>query len=154
MLKGLLVLIVGEYEYWTHISALLPRKKKNTMYRAKTLICAVVFEGSKVMLRFFVCIVQDWRETGSSAAYFSESLLSCRVTGIKLTMFNIAHVFLHLIFRKKWISKELYCGLSAAHKTSHFNSLCSLWGLWRLARRVLASLVESGKDFISHSYPS
>ena len=79
----------------------LTSKKKNTMYRAKTLICAVVFEGSKVMLRFFVCIVQDLRETGSSAAYFSESLLSCRVTGIKLTVVNIAHVFLHLIFAKE-----------------------------------------------------
>ena len=91
---------------------------------------------------------------GRQAIITTESLLSCRVAGIKLTMVNIAHVFLHLIFRKEWISKELYCGLSAAHKTSHFNSLCSLWGLWRLASRVLASLVESGKDFISHSYPS
>ena len=28
MLEGLLVLIVGEYEYWAHISAPLLRKKK------------------------------------------------------------------------------------------------------------------------------
>ena len=39
MLEGLLVLIVGEYEYWAHISALLIRKKKYNVKSKNADLC-------------------------------------------------------------------------------------------------------------------